>query len=335
MVRLRNRPISTRWRDRRSSQPRRVRASPHPDAAIRRDLARRRSVSGVTAGPQPQQRQHNEEARMNRRSRIVAGITVLGVAGLAASVWTARTHAGADKVSFPQSYKDGVLYQVADRYDIKQYRELYAPAAAVAAAKAGQPLPPGTVLTLVQYKARVDAEGNPVKDPGGRFQKGDLVAYTVMEKRAGWGTEYPDDLRNGEWEYAVFGADGKFNDKANYKACFQCHKPHDAMDYVISYPAMAGRMETMTASAAPPGSIPVSIGAFTFGPAGVTVEPGKSITWTNTDHSPHQVTVAGQPLKTDILLKGQSGTLTFKDPGVYSYNCALHPNMKGAVEVKK
>jgi len=64
-----------------------------------------------------------------------------------------------------------------------------------------------------------------------------------MEKRTGWGTEY-----NGEWEYAVFGADGKFNNKANCKACFQCHKPHDRIDYVISYPATAGR--TMVASAA-------------------------------------------------------------------------------------
>ena len=131
------------------------------------------------------------------------------------------------------------------------------PPAAIAAAKSGKPLPHGTVLTLVQYKAVVDAQGNPVKDAKGRFQKGDLVAYTVMEKRAGWGTEYADDIRNGEWEYAAFGADGKFNDKANYKACFQCHKPHDAMDFVISHPAMAGRMEVMTLAAAPPGSIPV------------------------------------------------------------------------------
>ena len=42
-----------------------------------------------------------------------------------------------------------------------------------------------------------------------------------------------------------------------------------------------------------------------------------------------------QVAETDVLLKGQSASLTFKDPGVYSYNCALHPNMKGAVEVKK
>jgi plastocyanin len=272
---------------------------------------------------------------MNRRSRVIAGAVVLGVAGLTVSVWSAGSHAGADKVVFPASYKDGVLYQVADRYDIKQYRELYAPAAAIAAAKEGKPLPRGTVLTLVQYKAVVDAQGNPVKDARGRFQKGDLVAYTVMEKREGWGAEYPADLRNAEWEYAVFTADGKFNDKANYKACFQCHKPHEAQDFVISYPALAGRTEVLTVSPAPPGSTPVSIGAFTFGPAGVTVEPGKSVTWTNTDLSPHQVTVAGQPLKTEILVKGQSATLSFKDPGVYSYHCALHPNMKGAVEVKK
>ena len=43
-----------------------------------------------------------------------------------------------------------------------------------------------------------------------------------------------------------------------------------------------------------PGSIPVTSGAFTSAPPGVTVEPGKTITWTNTDLSPHQVTVAGQ-----------------------------------------
>lgn len=272
---------------------------------------------------------------MSRRTRILAGLLALGAVSLAVSVWTSRTHAGADKVAFPANFKDGVLYTVADRYDNKQYRELYATPEAVKAAKEGKPLPSGTVLTLVQYKAQVDAQGNPLKDAKGRFLKGDLVAYTVMEKRTGWGAEYADDLRNGEWEYAVFAADGKFNDKANYKSCFQCHKPHDGQDFVISYPTMAGKMEVMTPVAAPAGSIPVSIGAFTFGPAGVTIQPGKTVAWTNTDISPHQVTVTGQPLKTAILLKGQTASLTFKDPGVFNYSCALHPNMKGAVEVTK
>jgi plastocyanin len=266
-------------------------------------------------------------------SKRVLGLVAVVLAALVAVV--SRSSAGPEKITFPAKYKDGVLYTIADRYDVKQYRELYASAAAVQAAKEGRPLPSGTVLTLVQYKAQVDAKGNPLKDVKGRFMKGDLIAYAVMEKRAGWGTEYGDDIRNGEWEYAVFGADGTFNDKANYRACFQCHKPHDRIDYVISYPALGGR--TMVASAAPPpaGSIAVNIGAFTFGPSGITVTSGKTVTWTNTDESPHQVTVAGTSLRTGFLLKGQNASLTFKDEGVFSYSCALHPSMKGTVQVSK
>jgi plastocyanin len=263
------------------------------------------------------------------------GLLIVSVVLAALGTVTSRSSAGPEKIAFPANYKDGVLYTIADRYDVKQYRELYATPAAIQAAKEGKPLPSGSVLTLIQYKAQVDAQGNPLKDGRGRFMKGDLIAYAVMEKRTGWGTEYPDDLRNGEWEYAVYGADGKFNDKANYKACFQCHKPHDAQDFVISYPAMAGRTMVASAAPAPVGSIGVNIGAFTFGPPGITVTPGKTVTWTNSDESPHQVTVAGTPLKTGLLLKGQNASLTFKDEGVFSYSCALHPAMKGTVQVSK
>jgi plastocyanin len=59
------------------------------------------------------------------------------------------------------------------------------------------------------------------------------------------------------------------------------------------------------------------------------------VTWTNTDDSPHQVTVVGTSLKTGFLLTGQTASLTFKDAGVFNYNCALHPNMKGSVQVTK
>jgi hypothetical protein len=87
--------------------------------------------------------------------------------------------------------------------DNKQYRELYGPAAALEAAKKGEPLPSGTVLTLVQYAAKLDAQGNPEKDANGRFIKTNILAYTVMEKRAGWGTEYPENVRKAI-EYQAF-----------------------------------------------------------------------------------------------------------------------------------
>ena len=162
---------------------------------------------------------------------IAAAVALAGASAVAASAW-----AGGDKVAFPADYAKGVLYTTVDRADNKQFRELFTSAAAVEAAKKGRPLPDGTVITLVQYAAKLDAQGNPEKDANGRFIKTNIIAYTVMEKRAGWGTEYPDNVRNGEWEYQAFKADKTPNTAANLTGCFNCHKPLDArQDFVFSY----------------------------------------------------------------------------------------------------
>jgi hypothetical protein len=146
---------------------------------------------------------------------------------------------GGEKINFPADYAKGVLYTIVDRADLKQYRELYVSnPAALDAAKGGQPLPDGTVLTLVQYRAQLDPQGNPLKDAGGRYLKGDLVGYAVMEKRAGWGTSVPENIRNGTWEYQAFTADRKVNQKANLGGCYACHKPLDKQDFVFSYEPM-------------------------------------------------------------------------------------------------
>jgi hypothetical protein len=165
-------------------------------------------------------------------------VTALSIVALAAVSFTVGVSAGGDKIAFPEDYAKGVLYTTVDRPDNKQYRELFSTPEAIAAVKAGKPMPSGTVLTLVQYRAKLNAAGEPEKDANGRFIKGELVGYTVMEKREGWGTEYPDDIRNGEWEYQAFKADKTVNDKANLKNCFVCHKPYDKQDFVFSFDAM-------------------------------------------------------------------------------------------------
>jgi len=164
---------------------------------------------------------------------------VLSVAALAAVSLTVAVRAGGEKVAFPENYAKGVLYTTVDRPDVKQYRELYASKEAVDAVKAGKPMPSGTVITMVNYKAKLNAAGEPEKDANGRFIKTDeLAGIAVMEKRTGWGTEYPDDVRNGEWEYQAFKADKTVNDKANLKGCFTCHKPHADKDFVFSFDKM-------------------------------------------------------------------------------------------------
>lgn len=171
---------------------------------------------------------------MNAAGKLLAATITAGSAiAIAATV-----QAGGDKVVFPADFAKGVLYTTVDRADNKQFRELYGPQSAIDAAKKGEPLPDGTVLTLVQYAAKLDGDGNPVKDSSGRFVKTNVIGYAVMEKRKGWGTEYPDNIRNGEWEYQSFTSDGKVNEKANLTACFNCHKPYEKADYTFSYDRM-------------------------------------------------------------------------------------------------
>ena len=170
------------------------------------------------------------------KTRSVFAVTL---AAMAVSVMAMQVRAGGDKIAFPENFAQGAMYTTVDRADNKQFRELFVTPAAIEAAKKGEPLPSGTVITIVQYKAQVDAQGNPVKDADGRFIKGDLIGYGVMEKRAGWGAEYPPEIRNGEWEYQAFTADRKVNEKANLTGCFQCHKPlPSSQDFVFSYEKM-------------------------------------------------------------------------------------------------
>ena len=117
---------------------------------------------------------------MNRRIHILAGLTALGVAGFALSLWTGRASGRRQDRLSRQLQGRRALPQVADRY-AQAVPRVYASPAAVAAAKAGKPLSHGAVLTLVQYKAVVGAQGNPVKDARGPLPEGDLVACTGCE----------------------------------------------------------------------------------------------------------------------------------------------------------
>jgi plastocyanin len=269
---------------------------------------------------------------------LLRSIAIAGALGaLTGSLLVVHVRAGGDKVVFPANYQGGVKYADVDRYDLKQVRDFYASPAAVEAARKGEPLPSGTVITQVGFSVKLDDKGSPIKDANGRFIKDKLVTYVVMEKRTGWGTEYPDNIRNGEWEYQQFLPDMKPNPQANLTACFQCHKPHAGQDFVISLAYLKGAKPEQAAGQPRPPAGPgvVDIGNYEFVPAQVMIAAGQPITWVNTDAAPHQISLMGsKPQRTAILLKGQSAQLTIAEPGTYDYICGLHPRIKGKIEVK-
>jgi hypothetical protein len=141
-------------------------------------------------------------------------LVVLAVAATLAG----QVGADGDLVTFPANYAEGVLYAVVPRGDITQ--EMYTSRAAIDAVKSGQPLPSGTVITLVDYR------------------HGQLFRYVVMEKRAGWGAQYAPEHRNGEWEYQAFNADRSVNRSENLGRCFSCHRSQAQQDFVWTLPRM-------------------------------------------------------------------------------------------------
>ena len=55
-----------------------------------------------------------------------------------------------------------------------------------------------------------------------------------MEKRTGWGTEYPPEKRTGEWEFQAFNADKSVNHNENLDRCLACHKGQAQQDFVFT-----------------------------------------------------------------------------------------------------
>jgi len=172
---------------------------------------------------------------MKTRIKLAAAVA-LTIAGLATA---AQVRAGGDRISFPENYANGTAYLTLDKADSRQVREYFTSPEAAQAAKKGEPLPDGTVITVVQYAAQLDAEGKPAKDANGRLiRTNTIMGYTVMEKRAGWGAAYAEQVRNGDWEYQAFRPDKTANPNANLTSCFTCHKPQASQDFVFTHDSL-------------------------------------------------------------------------------------------------
>lgn len=243
-----------------------------------------------------------------------------------------------ERVAFPANYKSGVLYNIVDREDQKEIHQQYTSHEAIEAARKGKPLPVGTVITSAAFKALLDSHGDPVRDAKGSLVAGELARFSVMQKRACGGLEYPESVRNGEWQFAAFDALGKHDEHADLSACMACHKPHEHLDYVKTYLAMAGKRVETNPRPVPAGARVMTVVRFAVSPAHLTVRAGTPITWINADDPPHQFVVDGAGVKTDYLLKGQTGTVVLNEPGLYHFGDTFYPaieSLKGSLEVVK
>jgi hypothetical protein len=139
------------------------------------------------------------------------------------------------RVGFPSGYATAFTnYLSLDRVqNPDQIIRLFANETAVAAGQRGEDLPNGSVLVGEIYAARKDGDGNVMTSSLGRRIRDKLVAIAVMEKQAGWGAQFPEELRNGDWDFAIFSPDGKPLDK-DLNACRSCHAPLQETQHIFS-----------------------------------------------------------------------------------------------------
>ena len=79
------------------------------------------------------------------------------------------------------------------------------------------------------------------------------------------------------------------------------------------------------------GDVAIKMANIAFDPKDVTVKVGQKITWTNDDSTDHNVTAdSGADFKSKDFGKGATFEFTPDKAGKITYECTLHPNMKGA-----
>jgi cytochrome c553 len=156
-------------------------------------------------------------------------------AGGTAAAAAASTHAASNSLmrlpaDFPAGFRD--YWRRVDEAR-KTIEIAHANGVAWQAASKGQELPDGSIIVNVTYDAARGADG--------QWMPGAVRGYSAMERRAGWGEVVPELLRNDNWHYGLFTAQGasRLNTQRlgwQHAACLACHSPLAGQSYLFTWP---------------------------------------------------------------------------------------------------
>ena len=162
------------------------------------------------------------------KSNLVLATTLL--------VAAATVHAGGNQefVPYPPNYqKSMVHYATLNRGNGKQVAKMYADHATVDAYRNGKPAPTGAWVIMEVYKAKFDANKQPVVGVDGIFEIAGPAATAVMHRLDSWPAGFPASDRAGGWGFAMYTPDGK--PKENKLECAKCHVPLDKQDFLVTH----------------------------------------------------------------------------------------------------
>lgn len=135
-------------------------------------------------------------------------------AGAAALATAWQVHAETTRVTFPENLDELVHYATVVRGEVTEH--IKTTTAAIEAVKNGRPIPDGTHFVLVDHR------------------DGAVYRYFVMQKGAGWGNDYDESRRTGDWQFQWFWPDKSINTDENTARCQGCHQGQQDSEFLYT-----------------------------------------------------------------------------------------------------
>jgi cytochrome P460 len=138
---------------------------------------------------------------------MAAALFILTISGLS-------VRADTNRATFPKNFDKFVLYATYDRGSSKE--EAFATPETIELSKSGKPLPAGTQLVLgiwTDYK---------------------LTGYFVMEKGVGWGADFNEEQRTGDWHFQQFDTSMQVRQTEIAARCQSCHQSQAGSDFMYT-----------------------------------------------------------------------------------------------------
>lgn len=147
------------------------------------------------------------------RKWILVGSTVLAIG----SLFSVAANAEPNRVVFPDAIDRLEQFTTVQRGETE---DILTTPEAIEAAKSGQPLPDGTHVVI-------------------RFHRdGEITRYFVMQKGAGWGADYDEARRTGDWQFQSYNADRSVKADENTARCQSCHQSRADDQYIFMFDQM-------------------------------------------------------------------------------------------------
>lgn len=120
-----------------------------------------------------------------------------------------------NRVEFPADLEALELYTTVTRGNT--FENVYASRDALDAIQQGEAPPYGTQIVLEIFR---DEE---------------LWRYFIMQNGEGWGDDYTEATRTGDWQFQWYWPDGSINAEENTERCRACHQSREGREFMFTF----------------------------------------------------------------------------------------------------